>query len=165
MLALKYLPVLNALDEMSAMSFCSPGMCRGVNDDARRSRMRRWRKRRSAPAAFDVVVEPFWSQAIADVLSAKIPICLYSRDVNSSSVASHPRTMPASSKSLMVRMPLSKSARISLGHSYCQTTGGTVSLPDSMTPPEPSLQASVYSTMCGSFGISSWMGVGCRRKC
>ena len=156
---------MKAREAMSAMSLCSPGMCNGVNEDARRSRMRRWRKRRSAPATEDVVVEPFLSQDMADVLSAKIPTCLYSKVVKSSSVASHPKTMPASSRSLIVRTPLSNRALMSVGHSYCHTTGGIVSFPDTMTPPEPNLHASVYSIMFGNFGISSWMGVGCRLKC
>ena len=153
---------MNARDDMSAMSFCRPGMWIGMNDEARRSRMRRWRNRRSAPAATDVVVDPLVSHAIADVLSAKMPICLNSRDGKVSSATSQPNTIPASSRSLIVSEPLSKSARISSHHSCCHTMGGTSCVPDTMTPPAPNLHASVYSMMWGFFGTRRWMGVGWR---
>ena len=152
---------MNALDDTSAMVLCSPGIYSGVKEDAFLSLIRRCRNRNSAAAFAEVVVEPFTSHATADVLSQNIPTCLYERSGTTSSRTSQPRTMPASSKSLIVMVPFDISSFMSSGHSTCHTIFGIWMLPDTTTPPDPIPHASVYSIMCGSPGSSSWMGVGC----
>ena len=147
------------------MSLSSPLIDSGMKEDACRWRMRRCKKRSRAAATCDVDVDPRRSHETAEVLSQKIPMCWCLRSVNRASMTSHPRTIPANSRSLIVMLPCNFASLISSGHSSFQTMYGTTRDPGTTTPPAPILHASVYFRMEGRSGTRSWIGVGTRVMC
>ena len=124
--AWKNLPCLKARDAMSAMVFAEPAMLTGMSEDVWRKRCRTNRKRSRCAAAMDLLVCPLWHHATAEVLSQKEPMWAKRRLSHAASRTSHPMTRPASSRSLMVRVPVGLADEISeslmsCGHSYCHT--------------------------------------------
>ena len=99
----------------------------------------------------DVEVEPLNAQATAEVLSQNIAMFLQHKSSITISKPSQPSTIPASSRSLIVKSPsgfsaVTKRALISSGHSSCQTQYLDRSSPGVMTPPAPNPHASVKLT-------------------
>ena len=73
-------------------------------------------------AGIDFVAQPLCVQVTAAVLSQNMPTCLRARLEWVISRMRYPRSMAASSRSMMVMSPLVKRALIWGGHSYCHTT-------------------------------------------
>jgi hypothetical protein len=100
MLALKYFPVLKALEAMSAIVLLSPGTWSGTRDDAWRICILSPRKRSRRPAGSDDELASFVAHDTAEVLSQNSPICLNFISFLHSN-ASQANTIAANSKSFI----------------------------------------------------------------
>jgi hypothetical protein len=134
---------------MSAIWLSSPAMWSGSRDDACRARCLSARNRSRRAAGSDVDVLPQCAHVTKEVLSQNIPTCLKTKSLHTPSSTSHPSTSPASSKSLIVSLPVlfvpvTSSFCISGGHLNCHTQCCMGFKPGVMTPPALSLHASVY---------------------
>ena len=93
-----------------------------VTGDEKGCLTRRYKRPRSLPAPMDVEVDPLNAHATAKVLSQNMATCLQQRSEITISNPSQPKTMPVSSRLLIVRSPFGLSAMIkwalmSSGHS------------------------------------------------
>ena len=135
---------------MSAIVLSSPAMFKGVRLDACLACMRIPSIRRSRPATIDLDVLSLYAQATAEVLSQKIPMCLWVRSMFFwHSSTSQFRIAPANSRSFIVRVPFMLLNVISCdlmssGHSSCQRMGDRCDRPLVQTPPVPMPQESLY---------------------
>ena len=118
------------------------------------------RIRRILAAMRDLVALYLLVHATAEVLLQLMPTCLKTRHFTRTSNASHSRRTPINSRSLMVIHPSGLSlvvmpATKSGGNSTCQTMNPISTVKPNHTPPQPSLQASLYPRKSGK-PLASW---------
>ena len=101
--ARNYSPSLNVRDAVSAIMLLFLAMLTSRREDACRVCWQTARSRSSFAARIEVLLWPLKAQATAEVLSQNMPMCLNFNGISVCSRTSHPRTNPASSKSLMVK--------------------------------------------------------------
>ena len=104
--------------------------------------------RSNLAAIADLEVRSFWAQATADVLSQKMPMCLYFKHIGNVSKSSQFSVAPANSRSFIVMVPVllvevTRLFCMSCGHSNCHSIGSMGDVPLVQIPPAPILHASL----------------------
>ena len=129
---------------MSPMSLSLPDMMMGVECEACAACVCMPRKRRRCPAASEDANLSLNAHPTAKLLLQKRAAWVFDSFYVSNSSASHFRTSPDISRSLMVSVTSLNSSFTFFGQYYCHMIGPIFFRPDFQTPPVPIPQLSEY---------------------